>query len=270
MKITQIGKAPCLCLWGLCLYAIPLMAQPQVGGGTCNSASLNGNYSLTLTGRALNGATPELFASALQGIGTAAFDGLSKVTFTFTENTNAASGASKAFAGTYSIQANCVGVLNITQGDTANFTLGVFASGANYIITGEDGTDNLIGSGNTLPATACSVSTLDATFSFNGNGFGLQTTTIATAFYVSGALAFDGNGKVSSGTWYSTSAYGVASPVSVTGTYTVSSSCTAAATLKDSAGNSYSLVFTITDAAGAFVFSAASPQMIFSGSGRPL
>ena len=39
------------CLPGL--LAVPLLAQPQIGGGTCSSATLSGSYSATLTGRDL-------------------------------------------------------------------------------------------------------------------------------------------------------------------------------------------------------------------------
>ena len=258
-----------LWLWP-CLLAVPLMAQPQVGAGTCDSSSLSGNYSLTLTGRQFTGVTPELFEGALEGVGTAAFDGLNKVTFTLTENTNATRGVSATLSGTYSIESNCVGVLTITSGDSATYALGVFNSGSNYIITGQDGTYSLIGSGNTMPKTSCSSPTLSGAYSFNGNGFGLQSTTIASAGYLSGILTFDGAGNVSSGTWNVTPGYQVSSPVSVTGTYTVNSNCTATAAVKDSAGNSYAFVFTITGANGSFIATFANAQIIFTGSGRPL
>jgi hypothetical protein len=268
MKLTRMMKAlgplaPLFC-------GIPVIAQ-QVGGGTCNSSSLNGNYSLTLSGRALNGASPELITSVLQGVGTATFDGLSKVTFTLTNNTNKTAGTPETQSGTYSIQSNCIGTLSIAEGDTATYNLGVFNSGSNYIITGEDSTYNLIASGNLMPAAACSVATFTGGYSFNGNGFGLESSVIASAFYISGVLSFDSNGNVSGGTWYATPSYGtVSNPVSVTGTYTVSSNCTATATLKDSSGNSYSLVFTITAASGAFDISAINSQVMFTGTGRPL
>ena len=48
MKITKTLLA------ALPFFAVPLLAQPQIGGGTCSSATLSGTYSLTLTGRDVN------------------------------------------------------------------------------------------------------------------------------------------------------------------------------------------------------------------------
>ena len=107
----------CFCL------AAPLMAQMQIGGGTCSSASLNGTYSATLTGRDVSSTLT--FSKALEGIGTATFDGQSKVAFTLTTNTNQSSGISQTLSGTYTMQANCAGTLTLTTGDTAKFHSGV-------------------------------------------------------------------------------------------------------------------------------------------------
>ncbi len=104
---------------------------------------------------------------------------------------------------------------------TATFTLGVYDSGSDYILTGQDATYNLTASGNTMPAAACSLSTFNSSFAFNGNGFALQSSTLASANYISGVLSFNGNGSIISGSWYATPSYGVTSPVSV---YTLNSS----------------------------------------------
>ncbi len=248
-----------------CLLAAPLLAQPQIGGGTCTSASLNGIYSLTLAGRDLSSSVA--FSNLLQGIGTATFDGLSKVTFTLTNNTNKTSGVPQTQSGTYSLQSNCIGAVNITSGDTASYVLGVYNTGAAYFITGQDGTYSLLGSGNTTPAS-CTASTLTGIYAFNGNGDSLTSGTIAGVNNISGLLTFDGTSAVT-GIWY-VSASGTSNATSTTGSYAVAAGCTATATVKDSSGNSYSLVFTITSTAGAFILSGANAQLIFSGSGRPL
>jgi hypothetical protein len=134
-----------------CLLTAPLLAQPQIGGGTCNSSTLNGSFSLTLTGRDLSSAVA--FSNALQGIGTASFDGLSRVTFTLTSNTNKLAGVAQTMSGSYSLQSNCVGVVTITSGDSASFTLESYNEGRDYLITGQDGVYSLMGSGSVLPAT---------------------------------------------------------------------------------------------------------------------
>lgn len=269
MRITQI-LAPCL-------LALPLLAQTQIGAGSCNSATLDGTYSLTLSGRSVSGNTgQELFKSVLQGVGTISFDGLSKVSATLVENTNTTASPAGTIgagpnpvqlAGTYSIQANCIGTVNLTSGDTATFTLVVYDLGADYLITGGDGTYSFTGSGNTMPTAACANSTLNGSYSFNGNDFELQSQTISAAGYISGVLVFDGAGNVT-GNWSLAPALFPAG--SVSGTYTVASGCTAAATIKDNSGNSYSVAFTITAASGAFIVNVENAQFMMIGSGRPL
>src|SRR5579863_4467503 len=98
MKLRAAFVAVCLSY--LCA---PLMAQMQIGGGTCSSSSLSGVYSLTLTGRDVNASL--IFAKVLDGVGTATFDGQSKVTFSLTNNTNQAAGTASTWSGTYTLQA---------------------------------------------------------------------------------------------------------------------------------------------------------------------
>src|ERR1035441_9505841 len=76
----------------VCLPAVPVLAQTTIGGGSCTSGTLNGTYEFLLNGRqvAATGAVSKVF----QGVGTPAFDGLSKVTLTMTANTV---GATQAF-----------------------------------------------------------------------------------------------------------------------------------------------------------------------------
>lgn len=259
----RIGHTMRACL--PCLLAVPLLAQPQIGGGTCTSSALNGTYSLTLTGRDLSSSVA--FSSILQGIGTATFDGLSKVTFSLTNNTNKTTGVPQTQSGTYSLQSNCIGVVNITSGDTATYILGAYNTGQAYFITGQDGTYSFLGSGNTVPAT-CAATTLSGVYAFNGNGDALTSGTIAGVNNISGLLTFDGTSAVTA-TWY-VSASGSSKLTSASGTYAVTAGCTATASVTDLSGNTYVLVFTITSTAGAFVLSGANPTLTFTGSGRPL
>ncbi len=246
-----------------CLLMGPLLAQPQIGGGTCASSTLTGTYSLSITGRDLSSSV--VFSNSLQGIGTATFDGLSKVTFAFTNNTNKAAGVMQTWSGTYSMQSNCLGIINITTGDTATLTLGTYNTGAAYFISGQDGVYSLLGSGNTVPAT-CSATTLSGVYPFNGNGFALTSGAISGVNSISGLLTFDGTSAVS-GTWIlSTNS----KPVTTTGTYSVTSGCAATATLTDTSGNTYSVLFTIVAANGNFILGASNSQLMFQGSGRVL
>jgi hypothetical protein len=250
-----------------------LLAQPQIGGGQCSSATLSGNYSLTLTGRQFSqrsgsAGTGLGFASVLQGVGYATFDGLSKVTFTVTNNSNSTADTAVTWSGTYSLQANCVGTVTITAGDAATFTLGSYNEGADYFIDGYDGTFSLLGSGSTLPSS-CTASLLSGTYEFNGNGFVLSSGVVGTVNEISGVITFDGV-SAANANWY-VSVTGGTQNDTATGTYTVSSNCTAAATVSDASGSKYVLQLVITAAKGTnFLIDGASPAMMFLGSGRTL
>lgn len=266
MNISRITLA---CVAGLLPAA--LHAQPQIGGGTCTSSALTGTYSLMLTGRNLSSAVA--FSSVIQGVGLATFDGLSKVSFTLSNNTNQNFGVAQTWSGTYSLQSNCLGVINITTGDTATFTLGAFAQtnqlAASFFIDGQDGVYSLLGSGSTQPSSACTASLLSGTYQFTGNGFTLNSGAIAGVNQVSGLLTFDGVGAVTSN-WYVTAGASNANDLA-SGTFTVNANCTATATITDSAKNAYVLVFTLTDAKETtFLVTGSNQQLIFSGNGRIL
>ena len=239
MKVhrTLLGCLPCL-------LAVPLLAQPQIGGGSCTSASLTGAYSATLTGRDLNSAT---FTSASHSVGSATFDGLSKVTFTLLNNSSKLFGVSQTLSGTYSLQANCIGVVSITSGDTASFTLEAYNQGRNYLMTGQDGASAFTGSGNLLPAT-CPTTIPAGSYSYNGTGFGLGSGAITSVFNISAIITFSGTNSITL-TEYLTSATGPKT-ASVTGTYTVMPNCVATATALDTVGNAYNLTFELTSGTG--------------------
>ena len=251
---------------GCLLPAAPLLAQPQIGGGTCSSATLSGNYSATLTGRDLTSSVT--YSNTTEGIGLVNFDGLSKVTFTLTTNTNKITGTAQTLSGTYSLQANCVGILTITSGDAASFTLVVYNTGKDYLITGQDGTYAFTGSGSVLPAT-CPTSLTAGAYPVNGTGFGLTSTTISGVNNLIGVIQLPGkNGIAISASAISNTG---TTTITASGTYTLNPNCSATAILTDVAGNSYSLVFEFTSSSGAnFIFSSAAGASLYTGSGRIL
>src|ERR1700721_808224 len=81
------------------------------------------------------------------------FDGPRRVTFSQTTNTNKAFGTAQTLSGTYTLQANCVGVVTINSGDTATLTLSASNLGKAYMVTGQDGVYAFTGRGSVLPAT---------------------------------------------------------------------------------------------------------------------
>lgn len=258
--MNRVPRAVLLSLF--CLPAAHLCAQVQIGGGTCDSTALNGNYELLLTGRqvAATGAISKVF----HGIGVAAFDGLSKVTFTMTANTNAAAGTPLVYSGAYSLQSNCVGTINITSGDTATFTVESFNAGKGFALSGTDATYAYTGSGN-VQAGTCQTSTLSGVHEFNATGILLSGTAIAGTLDVAGVFQFDGNGNVTA-SWTQASNTST-NTVSATGTYTVTAACLVAATLTDTANNKYTVSLTIYSTVPDFALAAASPQLMFNGYG---
>lgn len=248
------------------LLGLPLAAQPQIGGGTCASSTLSGNYSATLTGRNL---TALSYAASTEAIGTVNFDGLSKVTFTLTTNTNGSFGQQQTLSGTYSMQANCVGVMTITSGDNATFSLESYNQGKDYLITGEDGTFGFTGNGSILPAT-CPASLTAGFYPFNGTGLSLTSASISGIFNILGTIQFSGTNTIAITAVIAQSGSSNKN-VSATGTYTLTPNCTATATVMDSSGINYSLVFQFTSASGNnFLLSSASVVGIYTGSGRAL
>jgi uncharacterized protein (TIGR03437 family) len=249
-----------------CLAApVIALAQTQIGGGTCSSASLNGAYSITLTGRDVNSTLT--FAKVLQGIGTATFDGQSTVVLALTNDTNQSSGKMQTWSGTYSLQANCMGTLALAVGDTASFSLESYNGGKDYLITGLDGTYTFTGSGSLMPAPPCSANQLTGSYSFNGSGYALTTGSISGANNISGLLQFDGMADVTAN--WNVAASGTSTSTNATGQYTVSPSCAGSATVTDSSGNVSTLQFIVTASNGSnFLVSGANPLLMFVGSGR--
>jgi uncharacterized protein (TIGR03437 family) len=247
-----------------CALALPVLAQTQIGGGTCNSSTLNGTYELLLSGRQLT--TTGTISKIFHATGTAAFDGQSKVTLTMTANIVSASqafGTPLVYSGTYSMQTNCLGAVNITGGDTATFTLESFNSGSAFQLYGSDATYAYNGGGNVQPA-ACPT-TLMGVHEFNGTGNVISGTTVTGTVNVAGVLTFDGQGNATAN--WSQAMVGSTGTVSATGTYVLTPSCLVTATLTDTASNKYSVNLSIYSTNPDFVFTVASPLELFDGQG---
>jgi len=235
------------------LLAAPAAAQNQIGGGTCSAATLNGTYSLTLSGRGISSSGN--LAGTFQAEGTATFDGKSAVTFTGIVNTAQVSGSPFSYAGSYAIPSNCYGTITLITGSAAAFTLVVWDGGIDFGIVGSDSTYVYSGSGSNVWPVGCATATLSGTYSFSASGTTLSGTTQTGTMDEAGILQFDGQGTVKAS--YVDSSGGAA-PVSLaaTGIYSVSPSassaaCTATATLTDSNNNANSLSFVITGNYGA-------------------
>jgi len=255
------------------MLALPAIAQPVIGGGTCNSATLTGTYELLLNGRQLTstGAVTQVF----QGVGTAAFDGLSKITLSLTTNAVTASqsfGTPVTYSGTYSLQSNCVGSITITSGDSATYALEAYTQpgsatvASGFAVVGSDSSYAFNGTGTAQPATC--PTTITGAHEFNATGSGLSGASVISTLDVAGILTFDGQGNITAN-WTQVSNL-TTTQVTATGTYVVGAGCLASAILTDTANIKYTLSLSLTSASANFAFAATSPTLLFDGTGSAM
>jgi hypothetical protein len=254
-----------------CLLAAPLLAQTQIGGGTCNSATLTGIYAVSLTGR--QATSSGTFTNVLQGNGSANFDGLSKVTITLTTGTLQSVGTPLNWSGTYTMQSNCFGVVTVTSGGSATLNVVSYAEGADFLVTGSDAIYSYSGSGNTQP-TGCSAALLSGVYTFTGTGYSLSSTSVNGAEAGTGLLQFDGASSITANVTLSGSG-NVTTAAALTGSYSVSSNCLGSATLTDSKSNSYVMSFSVDTAATLyssqfFATLAQSGKLLISGTANAI
>ncbi|HTC36487.1 MAG TPA: hypothetical protein VK724_24110 [Bryobacteraceae bacterium] len=252
------------------LLTAPLLAQTQIGGGTCNSASLSGAYAVSITGRQVSASGD--FTGAFQATGTATFDGLSAVNIALTADTNQAVATQLQWSGTYSVQANCVAVVNITTGGSATLNVTLYNQGKNFLLSGSDATYTYSGSGNPQPQpVSCSAATLTGVFTFNATGFLLTSTSVSGAGDGAGLLQFDGISALTVNVT-SVTAGAASSAVTLTGSYSISSNCTGSAMLTDSNSHPFVMSFSIYSVAAAntnfFASLARSGNFFMIGGGH--
>ena len=256
------------------LLAAPLLAQTQIGGGTCSSSSLSGTYAVSLTGREVS--SSGTFTSVLQSNGTASFDGLSVVKMTLADDTNQGVATPLTWSGTYSVQANCIATVNITSGGSATLSVAIYSQGVTnpvqeFEFTGSDATYSYTGSGIVLPpSTTCSTATLDGVYTFNGTGFVLTSGAVSGSADAAGLLQFNGQGNLTVNTTTATSGT-TSNAATLTGSYSVSSNCVGSATLTDSSSNSYTMSFSIynvTAPNNAFFATLESSNLQLAGAGH--
>lgn len=248
-----------------CLLAAPLLAQTTIGGGSCNSGSLNGIYAVSITSRQVTASGT--FTGVSQGNGSAAFDGLSAVTINMTVNTGLSVATAVTWSGTYSVQANCAGVIDISTGGSATLSMAIYNSGSDFLLSGSDANYDYSGTGNNQP-TGCSAATFSGVYTFHGTGFALTGTAVTGIKNGAGLIQFDGVSNVTVNVTMSASG---AAPgaLTLTGSYSISSNCLGSANLTDASGNSYMMsisIYNSTVANGAaYVGLAQSSKFLVAG-----
>ena len=252
------SRTAVLCLLTSCV-AMPILAQTTIGEGTCSSSTLSGNYAASLFGRAVTlpgGGTAGQTAAGqlsdvLTAVGTVNFDGLSKVAFTMSQDTDIATNTSLSWSGTYSVQSNCVGTVNITTGNSATFNLAISLGGTGFVLTGKDVTYAYEGDGNTQP-TGCSTSSLSGVYVLNATqGFyALAKSGAGGAGALSGLIQFDGQGNVTAQVSLSANALsagvtGTLAGLVAVGTYTMGSNCVGSASVTNPLAGALVLNFSV-------------------------
>jgi hypothetical protein len=187
-------------------------------------------------------------------------------------NTGQAFASPVTWSGTYSVQANCAGVINITTGGNATLNLAIYQVGTSpvtfdFLLSGSDASNTYSGTGNTQP-TGCSASTFSGVYTFNSTGFALSGTNVTGAENGAGLLQFDGTSQVTVNVTMSASG-AAASALSFSGSYTIAANCLGAATLSDASGNSYVMSFSIYNSSvangAAYVGLARSAKFLVTG-----
>jgi hypothetical protein len=259
-----------------CLLAAPLvtqtaMAQTTIGGASCNSAMLSGIYAFSLTGRQVTSAGN--FTNVLQGNGSANFDGQSVVNMTLTTGTLQAASTPLSWSGTYTVQANCAGVVTITNGGTAVLNIVLYDQGVDFVVSGNDAIYSYSGSGNNQP-TGCSAATLSGVYMFTATGYSLSGSSVNGILDATGLLQFDGVSSITANA--SLSAIGTTTSGTVlAGSYSISSTCVGSATLTNSKGSSYVMSFSVENVSKVnmtdfLVTLAQSGSVLVSGTGHPV
>src|SRR5580658_5689907 len=149
------------------IFLVTSAALAQTTPVTCTNATLNGTYSLSLSGRDI--LPSAALTKAFLGVGTATFDGNGNFTFNLNVTTAASSTVAQKWSGTYNLPSTCLGSLTATNGDVGLYTLIPYNTGNDFTITGQDGTYEYSGSGAPQPA-ACLASTFSGPFAFTGTG----------------------------------------------------------------------------------------------------
>ncbi len=218
------------------MLAAPVLAQTATA--PCSAATLSGTYSLTLTGRAI--AASGNLNALFEGIGTATYDGVSKVTFSGTDDSISATGQSFTYSGTYTMTSNCAGTITLNTGDHASFSLITWSSGQQFDISGTDTTTGTApvyvwgGSGSSVVPPGCATASVSGPYTYEVTGNTIAAGAQADASNEAGTLSFDGQGNLLSASYTVSSSHTAAASGSATGAYTVSSNCTGTVTMKDS------------------------------------
>ena len=227
---TRVGKTACVPA-GLLLLNVLICAAYAVADQGCKDQDWHGTYVVSINGFRTSQTPPQLIPAfaPIAVIGTFAFDGAGNVSRSI-----AVSAGGQDFplsdAGTYSVNPDCTG--SVFFGDVGEtFALTTIDGKTISIVTasqGESGAGLLV----RQQVSACSLSQVQGTYVFAGNGWGAfqAPPLLVDGFFpvaVSGTWLFDGRGSVTRN--LNLSFFGFVFPYQDTGTYQVNADCTGSA-----------------------------------------
>ena len=252
----------------------------QQAQAQCTNTNLNGVLFYTLAGSIKSGAATVSY----QELGKVTADGNGGLSGTTTTSI-AGVLATLPVSGSYSIQANCSGTATLTtSANTAQLTLQVVNGGGLTLAMVSSSGSSEIADGRFFRAanatgSQCGNGTLSGAYGVLLSG-GTYVGAVRTAFEIDGQLVFDGKGGFTS-TGVLTTGTSPGSPITGSGTYSVSADCSGTAQLVGTGGTTNYLVArvqggtllllqtdattTINGTANPQQFQNILPQFVFGG-----
>ncbi len=209
---------------GAALAILAIAATPATAQIACSNASLAGSYGIARDGAAFPAAAATMGGSTFQksiGLLKADGQGLLKVTLTTSVNGTV---SPTAYTGSYSIQADCTGLLTLNGGSSGPlaFAIGLGNGGQSAVLAETLASVALSGT-LSRASTGCSTSAFTAAYNWETGGEIVQSGGVVTAIAEFIDLQFDGRGGMNGGLIRSQS--GSPAALSISGSYAVNGDC---------------------------------------------
>lgn len=225
-----------------CLTILVILAVMTVGraGASCSDESLKGSF-----GIAINGLDPSFLFTASMGLLT--MNGTGGVSGTWTTSDNGVITNGVAVTGSYAVEANCLGTVEITPSGGAAQTFEIVIDSTRNLEVIQTNTGYTVsGFGLAQGGVVCTLAALKGIYGFSGNGWDAASPDIP--FSIMGESSADGAGNLK-GEQVSSNA-GTIVTQTLSGTYTVNSDCTGTTTTTTGKGSTNHTNFVVVNSGG--------------------
>ncbi len=249
------------------------VAQPLAQPVGCSAATLNGVYTFSGSGFALN---TNSVSGVENGAGLLQFDGLGHLTVNVSSTTRGAATSAYTLTGSYTISSNCTGSAALTDsnGNSLAMSFSIYnltATNTNFFLTlARAGNFLMMGGGHNAyaepAAGTCSTSNLNGVYSLILGGRGISGAgNLAGSFQGIGTATFDGNGNVTlAGTANTNLAQNKA--FSYAGKYSLPSNCSGTLTIATTGTATFTLV--VWGGGSQFNIVGSDTAYVYAGSGN--